>query len=64
MAFFLSPGGIDGVILKKTETKIEVLQVFLKQLHIAIVYWTRKQRLQRVFVELEQRYKSEWRDSR
>ena len=25
MAFFLSPGGIDGVILKKTETKIEVL---------------------------------------
>ena len=25
MAFFLPPGGIDGVILKKTETKIEVL---------------------------------------
>ena len=25
MAFFLPPGGIDGVILKETETKIEVL---------------------------------------
>ena len=40
VAFFLSLGGINGVILKKTETKIEVLQVFLKQLHIAIVYRT------------------------